>query len=246
MDKTLVYPRFNQIIAVSHGVFNSLSHYLHPSKPSITIIPNTISDSFSFNSSDIQSFIHLRLKTLDNPTIVMTARFSYHKYQSQLIKLLTLSNSFRLVLIGDGPCLASSVNFSKKLGVEDRVRFTGALTQYDVIKILKESTFYIHSSHTEAFGIAALEAMALGIPTFVSSIPGLSEISAEPFFTFSNNDILTLQERLSSLTRSPSQYFAYAMRCYQHSCQYSPIKIASLVKNFYSELSKSTSSNNNF
>ena len=166
----------------------------------------------------------------------MTARFSYHKYQSQLIHLLSLTKSFRLILIGDGPYLTESITLAKKLGFEDRITFTGTLSQQDVISILKECTFYIQSSHTEAFGVSALEAMSLGIPTFVSAIPGLVEIAPHSFLAFPNNSLSTLNNRLRYLCNNPSLYSILSMTCYRQSLNYIPIEISALLRSFYSKL----------
>ena len=236
IDKHLIYPRFQHIIAVSQGVLHSLKHYLPSIRSSITIVPNTISESFTFNSTDIDALISSRLNSLHNPIIVMTARFSYHKYQSQLIHLLSLTKSFRLILIGDGPYLTDAITLAKKLGFEDRITFTGTLSQQDVISILKECTFYIQSSHTEAFGVSALEAMSLGIPTFVSAIPGLVEIAPHSFLAFPNNSLSSLNNRLRYLCNNPSLYSILSMTCYRQSLNYIPIVISALLRSFYSKL----------
>ena len=237
IDRYFVYPRFFRIVAVSQGVVNSLRAYLSPFDPTITILPNTISDSFLINPTEVQSLIESRHKHLHKPVIVMTARFSYHKYQLQLLELLALCDNFRLILIGDGPLLPSIISASRQLKVYERCQFTGALSRKEIIDVLKMSTFYIHSSHTESFGIAALEAMSLGLPTFVSSIPGLAEISSDPFFLFPNHDLKLLRNRLFKLCSNSTFYSELSSRCYVHSCNYRPKVISVLVDDFYSRLS---------
>ncbi|WP_396612886.1 glycosyltransferase family 4 protein [Haloferax sp. S1W] len=64
----------------------------------------------------------------------------------------------------------------RALGIDDRVRFTGRLSDADLAATLRESHVFVLPSHYEGFGIAALEAMGFGLPAIVSTAGGGSEL----------------------------------------------------------------------
>jgi glycosyltransferase involved in cell wall biosynthesis len=60
------------------------------------------------------------------------------------------------------------------LGIRERVHFLGR--RPDVASLLKMADVYVQCSHFEGFGIAAVEAMATGLPVVASAVPGLSDV----------------------------------------------------------------------
>jgi glycosyltransferase involved in cell wall biosynthesis len=78
-----------------------------------------------------------------------------------------------LVLIGDGPLRKSIESSAADLG-PGAVRLTGI--RDDVPALLKQLDLYVQPSLEEGLGIAALEAMACGLPVVASRVGGLPEI----------------------------------------------------------------------
>jgi N-acetyl-alpha-D-glucosaminyl L-malate synthase BshA len=79
-----------------------------------------------------------------------------------------------LIMVGDGPDRADAERESEQLGVRDDVRFLGRLDR--VVTILQASDLFLLPSQTESFGLAALEAMACGVPAVASRAGGLAEV----------------------------------------------------------------------
>ena len=65
---------------------------------------------------------------------------------------------------------------SRSLGIEDRVRFLGPRPHTSLPSIYRASDVVVVGSHTESFGLAALEAHACGIPVVGTAVGGLSHI----------------------------------------------------------------------
>ncbi len=80
----------------------------------------------------------------------------------------------KLVLVGDGPDRAATEHLARELGVHQYVRFLGK--QDPISAILATSDVFIMPSGFESFGLAALEAMACGVPVVCSDIGGLPEL----------------------------------------------------------------------
>ena len=80
----------------------------------------------------------------------------------------------RLLLVGDGPELATAQRLARQLGVSALVDAVGA--QDAVIPLLSVADVFLLPSAQESFGLAALEAMACGVPVIASSVGGLPEV----------------------------------------------------------------------
>jgi len=80
----------------------------------------------------------------------------------------------RLILVGDGPDLSVARETAEELGVLDRIRFVGVVDR--VAPLLNVTDLFLLPSSTESFGLAALEAMASGVPVIASDVGGLPEV----------------------------------------------------------------------
>ncbi|MGB1268584.1 MAG: N-acetyl-alpha-D-glucosaminyl L-malate synthase BshA [Flavobacteriaceae bacterium] len=85
--------------------------------------------------------------------------------------------SAKLIMVGDGPEKESAEELVCKLGITDKVVFLGKSNEVD--KILCFSDLFLLPSETESFGLAALEAMASGVPVISSNTGGIPEVNIE-------------------------------------------------------------------
>ncbi|PNQ72995.1 N-acetyl-alpha-D-glucosaminyl L-malate synthase BshA [Hanstruepera neustonica] len=81
----------------------------------------------------------------------------------------------RLMMVGEGPEKESAEQLCHDLGIEDQVVFLGNSNEID--RILRFSDLFILPSETESFGLAALEAMASGVPVISSDTGGIPEVN---------------------------------------------------------------------
>lgn len=82
-------------------------------------------------------------------------------------------NNLEYVVIGDG---GFRKELEKKANGDDRVKFLGRLSQDRVFKELAESDIFILPSYNEAFGVAYLEAMQMGLPIIGVEGEGIADI----------------------------------------------------------------------
>ena len=80
----------------------------------------------------------------------------------------------KLLFVGDGPERQMAEELSRSLGVCDDVRFVGKQEQME--DILAIADLFLLTSDYESFGLAALEAMASGVPVVSTNAGGLKEI----------------------------------------------------------------------
>ncbi len=81
----------------------------------------------------------------------------------------------RLLFIGDGPERQTAENLARELGICDEIRFVGKQEQME--DILAIGDLFLLTSEYESFGLAALEAMAAGVPVVSTNAGGLGEIN---------------------------------------------------------------------
>ena len=85
------------------------------------------------------------------------------------------------VVAGEGPEYPRLVALAARLGIGERVMFLGKVSEEEREVLLAGSSVFVLPSVVEPFGIAALEAMAAGVPTIVSRTSGVAEISRGTF-----------------------------------------------------------------
>jgi L-malate glycosyltransferase len=108
------------------------------------------------------------------PRLVCTRRQDsvYHNdvVVEALAKLRSEGRSFAMTFVGGGPLLDERRSHVARLGLEDRVRFTGQVAHGDLADLLRSAELYISASSADGTSSSLLEAMACGLFPVVSDI----------------------------------------------------------------------------
>lgn len=83
----------------------------------------------------------------------------------------------KLLFVGDGPDRPMAEELARELGIGDDIRFVGRQEQME--DILAIADLFLLTSEYESFGLAALEAMASGVPVISTNAGGLPEINVD-------------------------------------------------------------------
>jgi N-acetyl-alpha-D-glucosaminyl L-malate synthase BshA len=81
----------------------------------------------------------------------------------------------KLILAGDGPERHAVERLVRDLQLQDKVIFLGKVR--DTAHVLETADLFVLPSETESFGLAALEAMAVGVPVISSNTGGIPEVN---------------------------------------------------------------------
>jgi L-malate glycosyltransferase len=113
----------------------------------------------------------------DGPILFHVSNFRPIKRPLDLVEMLVRvrrSLPARLVLVGDGPGREAVAARARELGVGDAVCMLGR--RNDFAGLLAHADGFVLPSESEGFGVAALEAMAAGVPVFGYRVGGLPEV----------------------------------------------------------------------
>lgn len=89
-------------------------------------------------------------------------------------EIVKVKPNVTLLMVGDGPERYNAEVLCRKFGIYDKLKFLGK-TQ-DVDKILNISDLFLLPSENESFSLAALEALAHGVPVIATNIGGIPEV----------------------------------------------------------------------
>lgn len=141
-------------------------------KGEFEVLPNAIDvDKFRYDENKrLQYRKNLDLKE-DEIIYYNVGRIVEQKNQSFLIDIfyeIQKSQKAKLVIIGDGELKDKLLSKVKKLGIEDKVIFTGV--RKDINDLINAMDIFIFPSLYEGLGIVLIEAQTNGLMSFVSDM----------------------------------------------------------------------------
>lgn len=112
------------------------------------------------------------------PAVICVGHFRQEKGHEALVQAFAVTlravPDARLLLVGDGPLRPAVMATTERLGIGGSVEFVGQVG--DVWSQLARGHVFALASQMEPLGIAALEAMAAGLPVVATAVGGLTEI----------------------------------------------------------------------
>ena len=141
----------------------------------IDVIPNFV-DTNLFKPIENCSF-KKHIAPQGEKILIHTSNFRQVKRVTDAIKIFEIVHKeipSKLLLVGDGPERSDCERLARELNLIDHVKFLGK--QDALVEILSASDLFLIPSQSESFGLAALEAMAVGLPVISTSVGGLPEL----------------------------------------------------------------------
>lgn len=136
------------------------------------------------NGIDLETYRAGEKKEKDTTVLGMQSRIVKIKDHETLLdafaKLLKnesmAGKKIELRIAGDGDNRANLELLAKKMGIENKILFTGMLTEQELTGFLNELDIYIHASLGETMSTAIMQAMACGKPIIASDVPGINNM----------------------------------------------------------------------
>jgi N-acetyl-alpha-D-glucosaminyl L-malate synthase BshA len=146
-----------------------------PETAEVVLIPNFV--DLGAYSRTTNAELRLKLAAEEEVLLVHLSNFRAVKRPVDTVRILAAVNEqrpARLALIGEGPEMAAVRAEGDRLNVEDRIREFG--NQVHIQPLLACGDVFLLPSEAESFGLAALEALACGVPAVTSDVGGLKEV----------------------------------------------------------------------
>ncbi len=141
----------------------------------------------------------------------------------------------KLMMVGDGPEKEPAEQLCRELGIEDKVVFFGK--SHEIDKILCFSDLFLLPSETESFGLAALEAMASGVPVISSNTGGIPEVNKEGVSGFLSDvgDIDSMSKNAIKILKDDSVLTMFKEQSIEEAKQFDIHEIVPLYESIYKQ-----------
>lgn len=193
----------DKLIAVSHFTANQLKKELHTSSEKINVIHEGVELLHSRSVGAFHSGSVLgRYGLHDKKYILFVGTIQPRKNLSALIEAFSSFSvknpDYKLVIAGGTGWMSEEVFTSpERHGIQEKVVFTGRVSDEVLHALYAHATTYVQSSLTEGFGLPLLEAMERGVPVVTSDGGALSEVVGEAGFIVPLIDLSSFSTRLS-------------------------------------------------
>jgi N-acetyl-alpha-D-glucosaminyl L-malate synthase BshA len=223
------------ITAVSENLRQETYQFFDIQKD-IKVITNFV-DTQRFQHSDKEHFKKM-LAPEGERILAHVSNFRKVKRVEDVIKVFAQIRKqipAKLLMIGDGPERPNAEELCRHLNICQDVRFLGKQEQVD--EILSITDLFILPSEYESFGLAALEAMACGVPVISTNTGGLPEINVpgKTGFLAKVGDINTMAEGAMQILKDDAVLATFKENALSHSRQFDRDSIVPIYEKLYEE-----------
>jgi len=141
-----------------------------------------------------------------------------------------------LLMIGDGPERDDAEREARELSVAGDVKFLGRIDP--VAGLLQQSDLFLLPTQAESFGLAALEAMACGVPVVGSRAGGLPEVVEDDKSGILEppGSVEAMGRRAVELLRDPARHAAMAENAVARARLFDADRIVPMYESIYHEV----------
>lgn len=221
------------ITAVSHNLCDETYRTFRIEKK-IEVIHNFV-DVQRFNRKPIDAFKKV-IAPEGERILLHASNFRRIKRVEDVVKIFYEVQKVipsKLLFVGDGPERATAEDLSRELGVCDDIRFVGKQEQME--DILAIADLFLLTSEYESFGLAALEAMAAGVPVVSTNAGGLGEINVSGVTGYMSNvgDIASMSQQAISILKDDAVLKNFKEAAAQHAFKFDIHTIVPLYEQLY-------------
>jgi len=170
------------------------------------------------------------------PVIIHVSNFRPIKEPVGVVEIFDRINGSReseLWLVGEGYETAKVMDMVKKRGMERNVVSYGLLM--DISPVLSDADLLIVTSRYESFCLAALEAMACGVPVIAPYVGGLPEVvvHGETGFLFPYGDYSVAADFARTLLSEPEKYHTMSINAVNQAQRFDQMEIVKRYEELY-------------
>jgi N-acetyl-alpha-D-glucosaminyl L-malate synthase BshA len=228
------------VTAVSENLKQQTHEYFNIKK-NIKVIPNFI-DFERFKRSNKEHF--RKAIAMDNERILIhVSNFRKVKRVEDVISVFAKVKekiASKLLLIGDGPERWNAETYSRSLGLGEHIRFLGK--QDAVEELMAVADIFLLTSEKEAFGLAALEAMACEVPVISTNAGGIPEVNIHGVTGFVSEigDVEDMAKNAISILSNENTLEEFRRNALAQAKRFDIINVLPIYEDYYEEIFNSS------
>ena len=205
---TVAARKAKAIITVSQASQRDIVRHLHVPPERVHVTYEAVGEAFQPVEDKAQLAAIRQKYGLPERYLLYLGGFDQRKNLPALLSAFALlvnrQPQARLVIAGqlpgrDSPLFPDPLRLVRELGVEERVIFTGWVSEDDKPVLFSGAAAFVFPSLYEGFGLPPLEAMACGTPVIASSRASLPEVVGEGGILVEPMDVEALAQAMEDL-----------------------------------------------
>lgn len=142
----------------------------------------------------------------------------------------------KLIFVGDGPERSKAEQLCREKNLCEEVIFLGSVK--NPTDALKVADLFVLPSESESFGLAALEAMACGVPVISTNTGGLPEVNRHGVTGMMSNvgDVEDMAKNVKYLLSDPARLAKFRVKAVERAAEFSIDKILPQYEALYNSV----------
>jgi glycosyltransferase involved in cell wall biosynthesis len=195
----------HSVVCVSSGLRDELlANGVPPDR--VSVVENGVPPAPSLDDATRER-IDRELGLHPGPVVAAVGRLAPQKAHARFLEAAALVRDeqpdAQFMIVGDGPLRADLEAHAARLGLAQAVHFTG--TRDDAPTLIARADILAFSSEWEGLSIAALEALASGVPIVSTEVAGARELLATGAGVSVEHDPRALSRAVLDLIREPDR-----------------------------------------
>jgi len=225
------------VVCVSAGLQEELTAHGVPAR-ALRVIPNGVAAPAALDPATAAQ-LDRQLDLGPGPVIAAVGRLAPQKAHDRFLRAAATVHrahpDARFLIVGDGALRSELEAQADRLGIACAIRFTGV--RDDAPELISRSDMLVFSSIWEGLSIAALEAMAAGVPVISTDVAGTAELLATGAGVVVDHDDDALAEAIGGMIASPERRAAMGAEGRSlHFRRFSSVKMAERYADTYNDL----------
>ena len=229
-----LYSRLTYALAISEVIKINLLDTCPLTEDKILLLHNSVdTDKFDINKYDPQS-VRKELNIIDDELVIgMVARFSWGKGHEEFLyaagELSKKYTNLKFLIVGEAS--RGETEYEEKIkrlageyNLKGKVIFAGYRS--DIPAIISAMDIFAFPSHSEAFGIALVEAMSMSKPSVCSNTDGVLDIAVDgqTSYLFEKQNGSDLADKLEQFIKSPEKRKQFGMAARKRAVDFFDVK----------------------
>jgi len=139
--------------------------------------------------------------------VLFVGRLDSEKNIDELIRAIAPLPGVRAEIVGEGTCRDDLGALAARLGITDRVRFHGLVSDADLVRAYRSAQLFCMPGTVELQSLATMEAMAAGLPVVAADALALPHLvySGLNGFLYQPGDVDALSTRIGEIAADPAK-----------------------------------------